>query len=311
MALKKSPEKDTSERYMLTYADLMNLLLVLFIILYSMSKTDVAKATMVAESIRKGFNASQTTSELGQSPNGQSTTSTAIAGGSTNSSLTKDYSEFYDQLVDLVRKAGIQSKVQITADNSDVVITLTDTALYAPGVATMNAQSQELMSSIGGLLKQVDYAMVMVEGYTDSDPIHTSQFQDNLDLSTARANNVNRLLVSVGIPSSKICSLGHGENSPVAPNDTTAHKAQNRRVVLTIFKNLQNLTANQIIAARDLLKLQSQNNAAAQSTVSAASNVSSNTSSKSGSSSSAVSKKTASSGGSSSKTVSKAKSTVP
>lgn len=291
--MKKQPEKDTSERWLLTYSDLMNLLLILFIVLYSMSKTDVAKATAVAESMRKGFNASVSTSQLNQSPTSSKTTSTNMAGGNVSSTNT-DYSEFYDQLMQLLKQKGLQNSVEVKADSSSVVITLKDTALFAPGVAVMNDQSKTLMQSIGSLLAQVQYALILVEGYTDSDPIHTSSFPDNLELSTVRANNVNRLLQTCGIPSSKIISMGHGENDPVAPNDTAANKAKNRRVVLTIMKSTSNLTPDQIIAAKDLLSLNSSSSAATAAASSASSASSGSSSSKSSSSKSSSSKSSSS-----------------
>jgi chemotaxis protein MotB len=275
---KKAVEKDTSDRYLLTYADLMNLLLILFIILYSMSKTDVAKATAVAESVRKGFNAISTTSQTNQSPSSSNTSSEAISGAG-------DYSGFYDKLIALINQAGMQNQVDVVADSTDVVITLKDTALYQSGSAVMNAQATNLMTSIGQLLTQVTYSIVMVEGYTDTDPIKTDQFADNLDLSTARANGVNRVLQAAGVPVEKLDSMGHGANDPIAKNDTAEHKAMNRRVVLTICKT-NVLTAQQIIAYQDLL-----GNLKSNSSSSAASG----SASKASSSSKATSSKTSSS----------------
>lgn len=269
--MKKPPEKDNSERYLLTYADLMNLLLILFIVLYSMSKTDVQKATQVANAIRGGFNAAALTTSS------SSGTASSVQGGGGTASSGSDYSGFYDKLIALINQAGLSNQVTVVSDSSDVVITLKDSALYASGSATMNPEAVNLMTSIAGLLKQVDYAMIMIEGYTDTDPIHTSQFQDNLDLSTARASNVFRLLSSCGVPADKMTSTGYGEWHPVAPNDTVSNKALNRRVVLTIFKNAHNLTPTQIIAAKELLGLDSSlsSQAALQSAASGSSTASS------------------------------------
>ena len=217
-----------------------------------MSKTDVAKATIVAESIRKGFSASVTTPQVAESPSSSQTSSTAI-------SATDSYTDFLSQLEQLVNQENMQNQVQITSNSNDVVVSLKDNALYASGSDTLIPQAQNLMFSIGQLLTKIDFALVMVEGYTDTDPIHTDQFPDNLELSTARANGVNRVLQSGGVPSSKVVSLGWGQNDPVASNDTPADKALNRRVVITIFKNMDGFTPQEIIAAKDLLSLQSLN----------------------------------------------------
>ena len=305
--MKKGPVKDNSERYLLTYADLMNLLLILFIVLYSMSKTDVQKATAVAESIRKGFNASVATSEYNQSPLSSNTASTAISGAG-------DYSGFYDKLIALINQAGLQNEVTVTADSADVVITLKDTALYQSGSAVMSPEATVLMTSIAGLVKQIDYALIMIEGYTDTDPIHTSQYPDNLALSTDRASNVFRLFTACGLPPEKMNATGYGEWHPVASNDTSSNKALNRRVVLTIFKSTNNLTPTQIIAAKELLSLDSSLSSQLNAVVSgssASSNTTSQSSSSSKTSSKASSKTSSKVSSKSSASASSAKASVP
>ena len=251
--MKRPPEKDNSERWLLPYSDLMNLLLILFIILYAMSKTDVQKATQVAEAIRKGFNASQSTSAA-QSPSSQKTTSTSVKTGAASSgtSSAEDWSDLYDQVSKLVSQAGLQKNVDLTSTTKGLVITLKDNTLYAPGSAVMNMPGQSLVLKIGDALKQVKYALIIVEGHTDSDPIHNAQFSDNIALSSARADNVERALIGRGLSASKIAAMGRADTVPVAPNTTAANKAKNRRVVITIYKSLSNLTADQVIGLDDL-----------------------------------------------------------
>lgn len=247
--MKKPPEKDNSERWLLPYSDLMNLLLILFIILYAMSKTDVQKAAQVAQSMRKGFNASQQATQ--QSPVSQNTTSNALGGESSASSSAstaeQDWSSLYDQVAKLVAQAGVQNNVDLSSSAKGLVITLKDNTLYAPGSAVMNQPGQNLVLRIGDALKQVNYALIIVEGHTDSDPIHNAQFQDNISLSSARADNVERALITRGLDAKKIAAMGRADTAPVAPNDTAANKAKNRRVVITIYKSLSNLTADQVL----------------------------------------------------------------
>lgn len=254
--MKRPPEKDNSERWLLPYSDLMNLLLILFIVLYAMSKTDVQKASEVAAAIRKGFNASQSASQ--QSPVSQNTTSTNITNTTSAISTTnaQDWSSLYDQLSKLVAQAGLQKNVDMSSNTKGLVITLKDNTLYAPGSALMNQPGQNLVNSIGDVLKQVDFALIIVEGHTDSDPIHNAQFQDNIALSSARADNVERALVTRGLDSKKIAAMGRADTVPVVPNDNAVDKAKNRRVVITIYKSMSNLTADQIISTDQLLQSQ-------------------------------------------------------
>lgn len=253
--MKRPPEKDNSERWLLPYSDLMNLLLILFIILYAMSKTDVQKASQVAEAIRKGFNASQ--QAVQQSPVSQNTNSTNITMSNTSTtseviSQVQDWSSLYDQVTKLVAQAGLQKNVDLSSTSKGLVITLKDSTLYTPGSAVMNQPGQDLVLRIGDALKQVNYALIIVEGHTDSDPIHNAQFQDNIELSSARADNVERALIGRGLDAAKIAAMGRGDTVPVAPNDTPANKAKNRRVVITIYKSLSNLTADQVIDVTQL-----------------------------------------------------------
>jgi chemotaxis protein MotB len=81
----------------------------------------------------------------------------------------------------------------------------------------------------------VKNTVLIIEGHTDNIPIATSQFASNWELSTARATTVVKyLLQKHSIPPEKIAAIGYGEHKPIAPNDTDANKAQNRRVVFLI-----------------------------------------------------------------------------
>jgi chemotaxis protein MotB len=82
-----------------------------------------------------------------------------------------------------------------------------------------------------------------VEGHTDNIPINNARFPDNQELSTARANNVWRILVNdAGIDPKKISATGYGEFRPLVPNDTEEHRKQNRRVDLVILREIYDVT---------------------------------------------------------------------
>lgn len=226
----KPPEKDRSERYLLTYADLMNLLLILFIVLFATSKQDVVKASSALAAIGKGFGA--TSSHI----SGSKTSGSSSAGTGLASSNSSDYSDFYSQLIGLLKARGLLDKVDITADQNEVIISLKDNVLFAPGKADLDADATSLLASIGSLLTKISYGQVLIEGHTDSDPIHTSQFQDNRELSLIRAYNVSEVFQKAGVDPKKTLPVGYGEWWPVASNSTSSGKAMNRRVVITILR---------------------------------------------------------------------------
>ncbi len=237
----KSPEKDRSERYLLTYADLMNLLLILFIVLFCASTQDNTTAAKVLNAIAKGFGTVSVA------------TSSKTATVSKSSSASMSFNDFYNQLVALLKKNGDYDKVTVTNNDNEVIVSLKDNVLFAPGKADLDASATSLLSTMGKLITKISCGQILIEGHTDSDPlINTSQYQDNLALSSARADNVERVFLASGIAPKKLVALGYGEFWPIAPNDNAADKAKNRRVVITILKKGvtppdQSVSASQLI----------------------------------------------------------------
>ncbi|MBP1737606.1 MAG: OmpA/MotB domain protein [Oscillospiraceae bacterium] len=266
MAKKPKVEKDTSERWLLTYSDLMNLLLILFIILYASSKADVTQFQQVAESLRIGFSSistSQAAIESSSSGGGSSSSedgsldssdsvldsgmigvidnaisSTDTGESDSEGSGTQDvqYQNFYDALMTLLEENQLTQSVTVSLEEKGIAISFADNVLFAKSSAVLNGDANTIIDKIGYLLTQLPYSYILVEGHTDSDKIHTQYYEDNMDLSTKRAANVWRRLVACGLSPEKMASVGYGEYRPVAPNDTVENKAKNRRVVITILK---------------------------------------------------------------------------
>ena len=230
---KPKVEKDTSERWTVTYSDLMNLLLILFIILYSMSKLDAEKAAQVQQSLGTGFS-----NMVGAAAIAAGSGGSGGKGQDSNTYWVRDeYGEFYNEISLLIENSGLQDKIEAKVDDTGVIISFKDSALFISGSATLNDEAVSMISQIGTMLGSLKYSFILVEGHTDSDPIlGGGQFKDNMDLSSARAGNVWRELVKCGIPPENMASIGYGEYRPLAPNDTAENKAKNRRVVISILK---------------------------------------------------------------------------
>jgi chemotaxis protein MotB len=260
----KAPEKDNSERWLVTYSDLMNLLLILFIILYAMSQVDKAKAEAVAESIRSGFGYVEnggTGASEGEGTGLYGLDFTEAEGGNSstdpNAGTTGNdvywspeavaFQKFYDDIIKLIEQHNLENAVDVKIDDRGVVISFKDNVLFNSGKANLGSESLALIDQIGTMLKSVTFSYLLVEGHTDTDPIHTAQYIDNMDLSTQRAANVWRELVACGLPADKMASIGYGEFKPVVDNDTPEHKAMNRRVVITILRHAVNAT-DQIVS---------------------------------------------------------------
>jgi chemotaxis protein MotB len=248
-------EKDNSERWLLTYSDLMNLLLILFIILYASSMLDAAKFQRMAESLREGFN-SPTTSQPAAANTNSSIPSDAPpiedpsalvndaeiiqnaqnAGAAESQAAATIYKDFYDELMQLLEENNLTQSVTVKNGEKAIIISFADTVLFAKSSAVLNDTGYSIIDKIGSLLIKLPYSYILVEGHADSDKIHNRYYEDNMDLSAKRASNVWRRLVVCSLPPDKMASVGYGEYRPVVANDSIENKAKNRRVVVTILK---------------------------------------------------------------------------
>jgi chemotaxis protein MotB len=246
MAKKEKVVKDTAERWLLTYADLMNLLLIFFIILYAMSQTDQAKFNQLAEALREAFGTGAKSVVISQAGSASSFIEYQDAKSASpviNSKMEDEQMDAVKQQVDaLVKKEGLQANIAVTLQERGVEISIQDKVLFNPGSAIIEPESKNLVVKIGkDILSAIPGKHIRIEGNTDSDPIKSAQFPTNWELSTARATNVLRLLVeNAGLEPTKISAVGYGEFAPKVANDTEDNKAINRRVDIVILKDIFN-----------------------------------------------------------------------
>jgi type VI secretion system protein ImpK len=122
-----------------------------------------------------------------------------------------------------VREAADRSIVTINGDN-----------LFTSGSATLDPAYDALIGRIANALKQVP-GRVVVTGHTDDQRLLSARFPSNWHLSQARAESVRAMLASLtGVPA-RFSAEGRGDAEPLAPNDTPAGRAKNRRVEITLL----------------------------------------------------------------------------
>jgi chemotaxis protein MotB len=214
-------------RWLLTYADMITLLLALFIILFAISNISAVKFNKLARAIAGGFSS---TDAINNPPNGGTT------GAQRGRTEEANMASVKAQLDKYIAKQNIQSKVQTRIDKQGLVITLlSDKAYYDSGSADLRPETKQLLDVVAGQLRNVRNE-VRVEGSTDNVPIATAEYPTNWELSAARATGVTRYLVEHDkIVPTRISFAGFGEFRPKFPNDSDAHRQQNRRVDIVIL----------------------------------------------------------------------------
>ncbi len=155
-----------------------------------------------------------------------------------SAALSKDIQMAREQITETMKNEEIAGGVKV--DKDGMIITLQeqkDNVFFESGSSDLSPRMLEILDKIGPPLKKLaqEGHEIVVEGHTDNVPIHTSVFQSNWELSSARATNVVRDLIHhQSFPAAKMGAIGYGENRPLFPNDTPEHRASNRRVVFFV-----------------------------------------------------------------------------
>jgi len=257
-------EKDNGERWLLTYSDLITLLMIFFVVLYSMSNVDAQKFQAIAESLNRVLGGGTPAKiELNTSPSGTSLFQTGTPSSkvtvpgkgtdpknSTNSSPATNGNLDAENLTIEAIKAkldkfatdnGIQSTLVSTIEERGLVVRIQETLLFDSGSAIITPRARDILEKISTLLATAPN-QIKVEGHTDNLPIHTSQFPSNWELSVIRATNVVQILQGDGVSPDRLSADGYGEYRPIASNDTEAGCAQNRRIDLVILRSKYDVT---------------------------------------------------------------------
>ena len=213
-------------RWLLTYADMITLMLALFIILFAMSTISRDKVQRFAKEVTAGFD---NTWSVNQPPAGGSN-------GSQTQDSTSSVPAIQKELEKYVQQHKLENQVKVHMDHRGLVITLlSDKSYYDSGSAELRPETLTILDHINGFLAR-NPNLIRVEGYTDNQPIHTAEYPTNWELSTARATNVLRYLVEHdGMNPYRISAGGYGEYRPRTKNSTDEERQQNRRVDIVLL----------------------------------------------------------------------------
>ena len=211
-------------RWLLTYADMITLLLAFFVVMYAISRLDAQKYEAMTIAIRAAFRSGPPI----LLPVRHEEPPPSKAPVDPISSLLRQVSAALAE--DLQA-----NRIQIAAAADAVVLRFPDTILFDRGSAEMRNEARLLLSRVGGFIGTLPNA-IETEGHSDTLPIQSSQFPSNWELSVARATAVVRYLVETqGVSPFRLAARGLGEHKPLFPNDPVAGEPRNRRVEIRIL----------------------------------------------------------------------------
>ena len=209
-------------RWLLTYADVITLLLALFIFLFSISSVNVQKLREFTQEFGTLFGIFQGGRSIIEGGRG------ILPGGNT---LVELEARFSAELSELIERRGLA----VVRTKDSLTIRVPDILLFQLGKASLLQGSKAALDNIIILLKSIPND-VRVEGHTDTIPIRTPEFPSNWELSGGRAAAVARYLIEVGgIEPRRIAIVGYGQYRPVEPNDPVRGTPKNRRVDIVVL----------------------------------------------------------------------------
>ncbi|MEZ5101934.1 MAG: flagellar motor protein MotB [Thermoleophilia bacterium] len=247
------------ERWLLTYADMITLLMALFIILWAMSTTSADKFDALKLSLTNAFGSPLFVGQDSILQGGPGSTAKVepvtpqdavmpdqqkSTGGKTEAEQAATAAELQDlqKIKDAVDKSvtnrGIAGKVKTTIDERGLVIRiLPDNMLFATGEADLFASARPVLDDLVKAVKSVPRQNpIHIEGHTDDVPIATARFRNNWELATSRAVTVLSVFLEDGITPGRMTAAGFADTRPIAPNDTAEGRAENRRVEIVVVR---------------------------------------------------------------------------
>lgn len=221
-------------RWLLTYADLITLLMAFFVILYAMSKADAQKFNALRTSLAVALKADA----------GAGNTIIFDKQGTTvidqpmpqEGSSAKDAEDFQEIIHKIQANVKDPKMVGFIVDERGLTVRFLDNVLFDLGQANLRQDAIPLLDTVGAAMKG-NTRYVRVEGHADNLPINTLQFPSNWELSSARSIAVTRFLIEkYGMDPRRMSSLGYGEYRPLYPNTTEENRSKNRRVDIVILR---------------------------------------------------------------------------
>lgn len=239
------------ERWLVTYADLITLLLAFFVMMYAMSQVDVAKFQTIARTLAVQFTSDPSLIDLGNRADLEKHPPEEMEGlnldqlekkeekdeeeGDGSSKTETDLDALYAKIKRYVVEHDLESDVRVENARRGVEITFAEHVLFDLGRAELKPQSKEVLEPLVPLLNELSNP-ISVEGHTDNVPIVSGAYESNWELSAARGLSVLTYLADTGIDPERFAIVGYGEYRPVRPNDTAKNRQFNRRVNLVILR---------------------------------------------------------------------------
>jgi chemotaxis protein MotB len=228
---KEDHEEHHDERWLVSYADFITLLMVLFVVLYSMGQVSIEKYKILAESMRSAFTIGGPSQVVDSQIN--------QAGGTSEDGSSKPIvipGIPAGQLTAMLSSQNLGNQVSVQTNIEGVLISLSERLIFKNDQTELPPEAMQVLDTIVEMMRPIENKVRLV-GHTNNTPSTNPLYPTNWELSLARATSVAKYLINAGILPERFIISGQGEYAPVFPNDTEEHKGMNARVeIIIIYK---------------------------------------------------------------------------
>jgi len=218
--------------WMVTFGDLMSLLLTFFVLLLSFANMDMTKYKEVLGSVEKAFGSQKERLLLGTIEE-EPEIRKEIPNYPKVSEIDKKKKKLIELINDRIREESLTESISIIEDQKGVRLEIQGGIMFKPGGITLLPQAKALFQKLIPIIRTSGSPKISVEGHSDNVPFKNAKFPSNWELSAARAGSVVRYMIKVGrLPKRKFVAEGYADNRSITDNSTPAKRAKNRRVAI-------------------------------------------------------------------------------
>lgn len=221
-------EDEDEATWLVTYADLMTLLLVFFIIMYAISSINLIKFRSTLASIQ--FSSGQTNSGIGLLEIVKPEQLDKKVSLADLTGLKSREKEMLGDIDDLIQKKQLGKHIIAKISEGKIYIQIRGKVLFDSGAAQLNDDAKPILDKIVGIIQDYEEFNVNIKGHTDNTPISTAQFASNWELSAIRATTVLKYLIDGEVNPMRLTATGYGDLLPLVTNNSAENRATNRRV---------------------------------------------------------------------------------
>lgn len=232
------PEEEESDgrEWLTTFADLSMLLLVFFVLLYSMSSLDTDKFSSAFSSVTHALQGKL--EEISTSRVSQEEAGVLLDQVIMQKQIVESQRKVFTDVKTLQVEKGIEGLLSASFENGQVILTVPGDVLFAPGEVRLSPAGKQLIAQLKDMFVQHPDQAINIRGYTDDVPPSGTRWVDNWEISAMRAVNVLRFVMSMGIEAKRLTATGLADLDPEVPNSTEENRARNRRVEFIMEKKV-------------------------------------------------------------------------